>query len=61
IVAVPVAPPDVLEKIRAEADEVVCLRTPEPFHAVGLHYRDFDQTSDGEVVRTLAEAERGKG
>ena len=61
IVAVPVAPPDVLEKIRAEADEVVCLRTPEPFHAVGLHYRDFDQTSDEEVVRTLAEAECGKG
>ncbi|ABL72775.1 phosphoribosyltransferase (plasmid) [Paracoccus denitrificans] len=60
IVAVPVAPPDVLELIRAEADEVVCLRTPEPFHAVGFHYDDFDQTSDEEVVRALAEAGRGR-
>jgi len=58
IVAVPVAPPEVLEIIRAEADEVVCLRTPEPFYAVGLHYRDFDQTSDDEVIRALAEADR---
>lgn len=60
IVAVPVAPPDVLERIRPEADEVICLRMPEPFHAVGMHYRDFDQTSDDEVVRALAEADRGR-
>lgn len=60
IVAVPVAPPDVLERIRPEADEVICLRMPEPFQAVGMHYRDFDQTSDDEVVRALAEADRGR-
>jgi putative phosphoribosyl transferase len=39
--------------MRAEADEVVCLRMPEFFMAVGLHYRDFGQTSDNEVMRLL--------
>ncbi len=34
----------------------VCLATPEPFYAVGAHYRDFTQTEDDEVIRLLAEA-----
>ncbi|MGD9740942.1 MAG: phosphoribosyltransferase [Bauldia sp.] len=53
VLAVPVAPKDVLAMLRPEADEIVCLATPEPFLAVGLHYRDFAQTSDAEVVRLL--------
>jgi len=60
IVAVPTAPADVLDRIRPEADEVICPQTPEPFQAVGLHYRDFDQTTDQEVVQALAEANRGR-
>jgi putative phosphoribosyl transferase len=40
------------------ADEVVCAATPEPFHAVGLWYRDFGQTSDEEVRALLDEARR---
>ncbi len=47
IVAVPVAPPSTCEILRAEADEVVCVATPEPFYAVGQWYKDFDQTTDG--------------
>lgn len=58
VLAVPVAPADTIEELRAECDEVVCLDTPEPFHAVGLHYRSFDQTSDEEVVNLLAKARR---
>ncbi len=54
--AVPVAPPDVLESLRGEADEVVCLAAPADFRAVGLHYENFDQTTDEEVVRLLDEA-----
>lgn len=54
ILAVPVAAPDTLNNLRAEADEVVCLATPEPFGAVGYFYRDFSQTSDGEVIALLA-------
>jgi putative phosphoribosyl transferase len=56
ILAVPVAPADAIEPLRREADEVVCLVTPEPFRAVGLHYEDFTQTSDEEVLALLSEA-----
>jgi putative phosphoribosyl transferase len=58
ILAVPVAPADTIERLRAEADEVVCLMTPDPFYAVGQHYDDFRQTSDREVTTLLNEARR---
>jgi predicted phosphoribosyltransferase len=54
VLAVPVAPPQSLERLRAEADEVVVLETPQPFMAVGEWYRDFDQTTDEQVVSALA-------
>ncbi|MBT9591247.1 MAG: phosphoribosyltransferase [Thiobacillus sp.] len=53
ICAVPVAPPDTLEKIRPYADEVVCLHAPENFHAVGQFYADFPQVEDAEVEAIL--------
>jgi putative phosphoribosyl transferase len=53
VVAVPVAARETCEALRQEADEVVCARTPEPFHAVGLWYEDFEQTSDEEVGELL--------
>jgi putative phosphoribosyl transferase len=56
VLAVPVAPAETIERLRAEADEVVCLMTPEPFYAVGEHYDDFTQTSDREVIALLDEA-----
>jgi putative phosphoribosyl transferase len=56
ILAVPVAPRDAIAQLRQEADEVVAVETPDPFYAVGLHYADFDQTSDEEVSALLAEA-----
>jgi putative phosphoribosyl transferase len=55
ILAVPVAPADTIERLRTEADDVVCLLTPEPFYAVGEHYDDFRQTSDREVTTLLDE------
>ncbi len=54
ICAVPVAPPDTLEKIRAYADEIVCLQTPVSFRAVGQFYADFPQVDDREVEAILA-------
>ena len=54
VLAVPVAPPQSLDRLRAEADDVVVLETPSPFFAVGEWYRDFDQTSDRQVVEALA-------
>ncbi len=56
VLAVPVAPADTLGSLRAVADEIVCLATPEPFFAVGLHYGDFTQTTDEEVIALLHEA-----
>lgn len=56
ILAVPVAPADTLAALRQECDEVVCLRQPEPFNAVGQHYLDFHQVGDDEVLACLATA-----
>jgi putative phosphoribosyl transferase len=57
IVATPVAPPETCQKLRSEVDELICLSTPDPFYAVGLWYEDFEQTTDGEVIRLLEESE----
>lgn len=62
IAALPMCPPEVVAMLRAEADRVVVLATPEPFGAVGIWYRDFDQVSDTEVRRLLSEPRiRAKG
>lgn len=53
ICAVPVSPPDTLEKIRPLCDELVCLSAPPEFRAVGQFYVDFNQVSDDEVVDIL--------
>lgn len=58
IVAVPVAASDTCEMLNAEVDEIICLRTPEPFYAVGIWYEDFGQTTDQEVKSLLDAAEK---
>jgi putative phosphoribosyl transferase len=63
VVAVPTAAPETCEEMRAEADDVVCAITPEPFYSVGLWYEDFSQTTDEEVrdllARSLSEVPAG--
>jgi predicted phosphoribosyltransferase len=54
VIAVPTASPDTCEALKAEADDVVCAMTPEPFLAVGHWYEDFTQTTDDEVRELLA-------
>ncbi|MGZ4370522.1 MAG: phosphoribosyltransferase [Gaiellaceae bacterium] len=54
VVAVPVASAETCDEFRADVDEIVCALTPSPFHAVGLWYDDFSQTSDEEVRALLA-------
>lgn len=56
IVAAPVAPPEMLPRIEAEADAVVVLYTPALFWAVGAFYEQFEQVSDEQVVALLEEA-----
>lgn len=53
VLAVPVAPPDTLQKLAVQVDEVVCLAAPVDFRAVGAYYDNFDQTSDEEVIALL--------
>lgn len=54
VVAAPIAAVESVEMLKQEADEVVCLATPEPFKAVGCWYHEFPQTSDTEVKELLA-------
>src|SRR6266536_1185313 len=56
VAAVPVGPPDTCHEIEQQADETVCLSTPEFFQAVGQYYEDFSQTTDDEVRELLARA-----
>jgi len=56
VVAVPMCPPDVLETIKREVDEVICLLTPEYFGGVGAFYEEFAQTEDASVIQLLQRA-----
>ena len=56
VLAVPVAPPDTLERLRPEVDEVVCLMVPAFLGAIGSFYRDFRQLGDDEVIELLRQA-----
>ncbi len=58
VLAVPVAPSDILKALQDECDAIVCLASPEPFYAVGAWYTDFTQTDDDEVKMLLAKAEQ---
>lgn len=58
VLAVPTAPAETLEKLSAEADEIVCVDMPEYFPAIGLFYKNFNQVSDQEVIDLLARADR---
>lgn len=53
VIAVPVAAPQAVEKLRNKADDVICLEAPHGFTAVGVYYEDFTQTTDEEVCRML--------
>ncbi|MPZ15882.1 MAG: phosphoribosyltransferase [Chloroflexi bacterium] len=54
VVGVPTGSAAACDELRQEVDEVVCIMTPEPFHAVGLWYEDFSQTTDEEITSLLA-------
>ncbi|GLQ77278.1 hypothetical protein GCM10007881_07940 [Mesorhizobium huakuii] len=57
VAAVPVAPPETIEELRKEADDVICLEEPEFFQAIGLYYRDFHQLRDEDVIALMGAAQ----
>ncbi len=56
VIAVPVAPPETMARLREEVDDVLVLLTPPYFAAVGQWYADFSQTTDEEVRALLQRA-----
>jgi putative phosphoribosyl transferase len=58
VVAVPVAPPDTVERMAEIADAVICPAVPVSFYGIGQFYEDFTQRSDEQVRELLAEAWR---
>ena len=53
VLAVPVGPPDTIERLRTEADDIVCVETPPHFGAVGQFYDSFVQVSDEDAMALL--------
>lgn len=56
IAAVAVAPLETIERIKREADEVVCLYAPDFFYAVGQFFEDFSQVSDEQAIAVLRQS-----
>jgi putative phosphoribosyl transferase len=56
-VAVPVGPGDTCRQLGAEADEVICAMTPEPFCSIRAWYSEFMQVSDQEIERLMGNAQ----
>jgi putative phosphoribosyl transferase len=61
ILALPVGSAEAIESLAEDADEIVCLRVPPYFAAVGQFYMEFGQTSDEEVRAILEGAAKGEG
>lgn len=55
--AIPVGPRSTVEEARKLVDQLIVLRVPDPFYAVGNFYRDFEQVEDREVLQYLNLAE----
>ncbi len=61
IAAVPVGAASTCGKVEQDADELVCLYTPEPFYGVGQWYYDFSQTLDESVLALMESAAERPG
>lgn len=58
VLAVPVAPHDTVVYLESVVNEVICLIIPDEFYAVGLHYENFNQTTDEEVINIINDLRR---
>jgi putative phosphoribosyl transferase len=59
VIAIPVGSRQACDRLRREADDLICLSIPEAFFAVGEWYHDFAQVSDSEVQNLLRQNHRG--
>ena len=61
VVALPIAPPDIVAELSQEADRIVCLAQPPHFRALGYYYRNFEQLDDEGVLAALERGQAGRG
>ena len=57
IIAVPVASPESIDELKEEVNELICLKTPRPFFAIGNFYTNFEQVTDEEVKTALRDSD----
>lgn len=57
VIAVPVAPPETIQILESEADEVICPLQPSGFMSIGQFYEDFSQVSDEEVAMLISDGQ----
>ena len=55
VAALPVGPPESIERLSESADEIICLRSPSFFGAISQFYNQFSQVEDVEVMKILQE------
>ena len=60
IVAVPIAAPEIYNKLQTEVDKIICVKIPEQFYSVSFWYQNFSQTTDAEVSLLLDRAAKRK-
>lgn len=56
IVALPIAAPETCAELESAVEQVICLETPTPMYAIGLHYRHFPRVTDEEVLGLLQQS-----
>ncbi len=61
IAALPVGPEDTVKRLAQDVDEMLCLRTPPLFAAVGQFYMRFEPVEDEEVLEILEEEQQRGG
>jgi len=61
VLAAPVCAAQTAEQFKSRVDELVCLESPSDLGAIGFWYRNFEQTSDEEVVELLERARSERG
>jgi putative phosphoribosyl transferase len=61
VLAAPVCAAQTADLFRTAVDELVCLESPSDLGAIGFWYRNFEQTSDEEVVELLERARSERG
>jgi len=58
VAAIPVGPEDIVRRLAGDVDEMVCLRTPDFFSAVGQFYLRFEPVNDADVLKVLREDQK---